>query len=347
MSKPHEDDDDDYESIEGRDFFRQMYGRRTNIMNPTYLLPADDDEIQRSNLMHRLIRFIFSGRIYVGPTKEVLQFGPYRQVLDLGTGRGEWAVELCEEFSWVFVTGVDIVPIQYLEVPVRCRFELWDINTHDMPYANGCFDLVHARAVLTGIRDYPRFLSQIGRILRPGGLVLLIEPSLVQYAQNKPEHEYTFGTGPRGWFTLWETYRSCLSMLGVDVTVPLHLKELLEYTGLFEDIQDFKATIPVGFYHEQKGILTVGQLQWMAYDLLLPALKPMFLSLGMLEARADRIIKDAQSDLYYGNTDFKLASHMHIVGSNFSSYPVFIHTDKASASDMQKDRFSSPSVSAE
>ncbi|KAF7363498.1 Secondary metabolism regulator LAE1 [Mycena sanguinolenta] len=321
MSKPHEDDDDDYESIEGRDFFRQMHGRRTNLLNPTYLLPADDDEIQRSNLMHRLIRFIFSGRIYVGPTKEVLQFGPYRQALDLGTGRGEWAVELCEEFSWVFTTGVDIVPIQFLEVPERCRFEIWDINMRDMPYADGCFDMIHARAVLTGIRDYPHFIRQIGRILRPGGLVLLIEPGLMQYANNKPEDAYMFGSGPRGWFTLWETYRSCLSMLGVDVTVPQRLKELLEGTGLFEDIQDFKATIPepseesgtnLGAFID-KGVLTVGQLQWMAYDLLLPALKPMFMSLGMLEARADRIIKDAQTDLYYGNSDFKLASHMHIV----------------------------------
>ncbi|KAF7342869.1 Secondary metabolism regulator LAE1 [Mycena sanguinolenta] len=289
-----------------------------------YLLPADEDESKRFNLMHRLIRFIFNGRIYMGPTKEVLQFGPYRQALDLGTGRGEWAVELCEEFSWVFTTGVDIVPIQYLEVPERCRFEMWDINIHHMPYTDGCFDLVHARAVLTGIRNYPHFLGQIGRILRPGGLVLLIEPSLMQYAglaNNKPEAAYTSGSGPRGWFTLWETYRRCLSMLGVDVTVPQHLKDLLEGTRLFEDIQDFKATIPVGFYHENKGILTVGQLQWMAYDLLLPALKPMFMSLGMLESRADRIIKDAQTDLYYGNSDFKLASHMHIVHARRNSIP--------------------------
>ncbi|KAJ6502490.1 S-adenosyl-L-methionine-dependent methyltransferase [Mycena sanguinolenta] len=313
MSKPHENDEDDYESIEGLDFFRKMHGRRINIMNPTYLLPADNDEIQRSNLMHRLIRFIFSGRIYVGPTHKVLQFGPYRQALDLGTGRGEWVVELCDEFSWVFTTGVDIVPIQFQEVPERCRFEMWDLNMRDMPYGDACFDLVHARDVLTGIWDYPHFLCQIGRILRPGGLVLLIEPSLMQYANNKPENAYAFGSGPRGWFTLWETYRSCLSMLGVDVTVPQRLKELLERTGLFEDIQDFKATIPVGFYHEHKGFLTVGQLQWMAYDLLLPALKPMFMSLGMLESKVDRIIKDAQTDLYYGNSDFKLASHMHIV----------------------------------
>ncbi|KAJ7218984.1 S-adenosyl-L-methionine-dependent methyltransferase [Mycena haematopus] len=318
MSKPHEDDDC-YVSIEGIEFFRQMHGRSFNNWNPTYLLPADNDEIQRSNLLHRLIQFIFSGRIYVGPTKEVLQFGPYRQALDLGTGRGDWVVDLCDEFSWVFATGVDIVPIQYQDVPARCRFELWDINMQDMPYGDACFDLIHARAVHTGIHDYASFLSQIARMMRPGGLVILIEPDLTQYpttdcqADGKPENAYTFGSGPRGWFTLWETYRSCLSVLGVDVRVPQHLKELLEATGLFEDIEHSEAIIPVGFYHKHKGPLTVGQLQWMAFDLLLPALKPLFLSLGMLEFRADRIIKDAQTDLYYSNSDWKLSSHMHIV----------------------------------
>jgi hypothetical protein len=57
-------------------------------------------------------------------------------------------------------------------------------------------------------------------------------------------------------------------------------------------------------------LLTVGQLQWMAYDLLLPALKPMFVHLGLLESRVDRIIKDAQKDLYH--THFELSSHIHI-----------------------------------
>jgi len=150
----------------------------------------------------------------------------------------------------VFVTGVDLIPIQFKEVPARCRFEIWDINTYDMPYEDAYFDLIHARDVHTGIRDYPRFLAQIGRILRPGGLVILIEPDLTQYADGKPELEWTFGSGPRGWFTLWETYRSCLSLLGVDVTVPQRLKQLLEETGLFENIEDFRGVIPVGFYPE-------------------------------------------------------------------------------------------------
>lgn len=57
-------------------------------------------------------------------------------------------------------------------------------------------------------------------------------------------------------------------------------------------------------------VLTVGQLQWMAHDLLLPALKPMFMHVGLLESRVDRMIKEAQKDLYSG--DFELSGRLHI-----------------------------------
>ncbi|KAJ7829054.1 S-adenosyl-L-methionine-dependent methyltransferase [Mycena leptocephala] len=299
MAKPDEDDDCYFLCDEGFELFYEMHGRKFNALNPTYLLPVDDEEIKRFDLFHRLMKFVLCGRLYVGPVRRTLQFGDYRKVLDLGTGRGHWAVEMCELFSWVYVTGVDVVPIQFTEVPPRCQFEIWDINTHDMPYADGYFDLIHARAVFTGIRHYTRFLHQIARLLRPGGL-----------ANNKPEVEYTFGSGPRGWFTLWETYRSCLASLEVDVTVPQRLGRLLEDTRAFENIEVREGIIPVGFYPENSSLLTMGQLQWMEYDLLLPSLKPMFLHLGLLESEVDQIIEDAQRDLYHGH--FELSSRIRI-----------------------------------
>ncbi|KAJ7776460.1 hypothetical protein B0H16DRAFT_1449892 [Mycena metata] len=201
-------------------------------------------------------------------------------------------------FPSVQVTGVDLAPIQYMEVPPNCKFEIWDANTDDMPYDDGHFDLVHVRAVHTGILDYPQFLQQVGRILRPGGLVLLVEPDLRQWANNKSELGFKHGAGPRGWFTFWETYCSCLSAIGIDITVPQRLKKLLEETNMFEQIVELEGEIPVGFYPRQRAVLTVGQLQWMAHDLLLPALKPMFVLMDLQEVTVDQIIMNAQRDLY-------------------------------------------------
>lgn len=39
----------------------------------------------------------------------------------------------------------------------------------------GCFDIVHARAISSGISNYPDFINEMWNILRPGGLFLAVE----------------------------------------------------------------------------------------------------------------------------------------------------------------------------
>lgn len=100
------------------------------------------------------------------------------------------------------------------------------------------------------IRNYPRFLHEIARILRPGGLVLLIEPDL------NPAPSCTSSdrvpVSMHGWSTLWETYRTCLRRQGIDITVPQRLSDLLAATGAYENIVVRDGNIPVGFWPQGK-----------------------------------------------------------------------------------------------
>jgi len=112
-------------------FFRVIGGRRCNTLNPRYVMPADEDELrvrsrglcslalderrliiddqiwlgtgtlfspaQRFDLFHRMIRFVFGNKNYVGPVEKVLSpdrdtGGERLRVLDLGTGGGLWYV---------------------------------------------------------------------------------------------------------------------------------------------------------------------------------------------------------------------------------------------------------------
>jgi len=50
---------------------------------------------QRFELFHRMIRFVFGNKIYVGPVEKVLSpdrdtGGERLRVLDMGTGSGLW-----------------------------------------------------------------------------------------------------------------------------------------------------------------------------------------------------------------------------------------------------------------
>jgi ubiquinone/menaquinone biosynthesis C-methylase UbiE len=222
------------------------------------MLPADEEEVRRSELQHKTIQFLFNGKNYVGPIADILKQkeGQERcRVLDLGTGGGFWAIDLADEFPSAEVIGVDLAPIQPREVPANCTFELCDLDQFYLPYPSEHFDVIHARFMHTGIENYPRFLHEIARMLRPGGLVILIEPDTEPIADEKSASHFTRSgqpSGMRGWFTLWETYRKCLRDKGIDVNIPPELSNLVASTGAFDRIVSQEGNIPIGFW--PKGI---------------------------------------------------------------------------------------------
>lgn len=57
--------------------------------------------------------------------------------------------------------------------------------------------------------------------------------------------------------------------------------------------------------------LSIGQLAWMNYDILLPALKPLFMSVGMRDWEARKLIEEAHQDLYYPLV--RPSTRLHIV----------------------------------
>ncbi|KAF9053768.1 S-adenosyl-L-methionine-dependent methyltransferase [Hymenopellis radicata] len=295
-TRPDSDDDVSYVGDDDSAFFRQVHGRQLNTLNTTYMLPADEDEVKRSELHHRMLKFVLDGRNYVGPNRAF-------KVLDLGTGGGLWAVEMADEFPRAEVIGVDLAPIQP-------RFELYNLEQDrvNIPYSDEYFDLVHARSMFTGIRDYSQLIREISRVLRPGGLVILIESELT------PLYTPADGVAPHidvsTWYALWQVYTTCLQRHGVDPTVPARLHDIVVSTGRFENVVKRNGNIPVGFWPEESVSLTVGQLQWMDYELFLPALRPLFLTCELPD-RVDKLITEAQQVLY--NPEARLMTRINIV----------------------------------
>ena len=92
-------------------------------------------------------------------------------------------------------------------------------------------------------------------MLRPGGLVILIEPDSEPIADGKSATELTRSAQPsgmRGWFALWEAYRQCLRDKGIDVNVPPELAHLVAATGAFDKIVAQEGNLPIG--HWPKGV---------------------------------------------------------------------------------------------
>jgi trans-aconitate methyltransferase len=88
-------------------------------------------------------------------------------------------MDMARAFPHSEVIGVDVapVPVDPESVPPNCQFEIDDIQlglTHFHQPQNQ-FDLIHARSVAIGIKDFRRTLRDVQCCLKPGGLLIWIE----------------------------------------------------------------------------------------------------------------------------------------------------------------------------
>jgi len=101
---------------------------------------------------------------------------PGQSVLDLGCGTGEFSAALVEAGASVVAADVS----QEALSRARARHPGLDLRqvpeTGSLPLADGECDLVWAGAVIERVVDTDGWLSEVRRVLRPGGKLLLTTP---------------------------------------------------------------------------------------------------------------------------------------------------------------------------
>lgn len=106
--------------------------------------------------------------------------GPRRVVLDLGCGPGVSALALARAHPGDAVTGLDISR-QMMRRAVRRdragRCGWIQGSALDLPFRDGCADAATGHSFLYLLPDRRRALREIRRVLRPGGVLVLLEPT--------------------------------------------------------------------------------------------------------------------------------------------------------------------------
>jgi len=102
---------------------------------------------------------------------------PGDRALDLGSGAGEFTAAMAE-------AGADAIGVEVAESALtRARqrhpnrdFQLVPLDG-PLPFEDGSFELVWASEVLEHVTDTARWLSEVRRVLAPGGRLLVTTPS--------------------------------------------------------------------------------------------------------------------------------------------------------------------------
>ncbi|KAJ5159748.1 uncharacterized protein N7482_006752 [Penicillium canariense] len=145
----------DYSYENGRRYHAYRHGQ--------YPFPNDEEEQDRLALMHHLFKLLSGGDLYRAPLR-----APTR-ILDIGTGTGEWVLDIAEDFPAADILGTDLSPIQPTWAPPNCRFFIDDAESDWTFSSSEAFDYIHARSMGGGVSDWPRLLRQALVHLKPGG----------------------------------------------------------------------------------------------------------------------------------------------------------------------------------
>lgn len=155
-----------------RDYCYENGRRYHAYRHGQYPIPNDEEEQDRLAFLHHFFKMLTGGDLYRAP---VAQGRAPQRILDLGTGTGDWALEMAEDFPGAEVVGTDLSPIQPNWAPPNCRFFIDDVESDWTFGEDEVFDYIHARALAGGIADWERLLRQAYGHLRPGGWIELQE----------------------------------------------------------------------------------------------------------------------------------------------------------------------------
>ena len=90
---------------------------------------------------------------------------------------------MAREFPHCEVLGVDLAPVPLPQgsLPPNCRFEIGDISL-GLSHLHGKFDVVFARLIAMGLKDFRKSLSDATACLKPGGILIWIDGDCDMYS---------------------------------------------------------------------------------------------------------------------------------------------------------------------
>ncbi|WVQ93699.1 hypothetical protein IAU59_000776 [Kwoniella sp. CBS 9459] len=221
--------------------FREDGGRRFQAQNDEYSLPNDEQELQRLEYQHRAIKAGQKDINYLGPMPGNL--GEGTRALDIGCGTGIWAIEMAQEFPHVEWIATDLTPVQRdSDLPDNLHFVQNDV-TQGLPFPDASFDLVHARLLIMGIRNWKVIIEEVLRVLKPGGMLCHVECDFPWGLVGVPEDEWRIKAP--GHCKFQDYLKMAVETRGYEAELSKLLPRLMNSSGQVRDVSQIKTYLPL------------------------------------------------------------------------------------------------------
>ncbi|KAJ6004699.1 hypothetical protein N7540_013068 [Penicillium herquei] len=226
------------------------HGRRYQAIKPNeYCFPADEKQFETYDAVH-----------LVAVIADADQENPFfrspvtpKNVLDIGTGKGTWAIDVADFYPEAMVRGIDLFPPPNTWVPPNCVLEVDDIL---LPWTfTEKFDLVHLRILACAFspEETDQLMEQIYENLEPGGWVEQMEIHPTIYCDDKsvPADNVLFNIGPR--------FDAAARKSGKPMDTMNTMRASIEKAG-FVDVHERNVKWPIGPWPKDRTLKELGSV---------------------------------------------------------------------------------------
>ncbi|OQE90316.1 hypothetical protein PENNAL_c0012G10148 [Penicillium nalgiovense] len=178
-----------------------------------------------------------------------------KNILDIGTGQGNWAIDVADRYPSATVRGVDIFPPPVSWMPPNCLFEVDDV-LREWTWREP-FDFIHMRLMYGAFppEGWHTLYKQAYDALEPGGWIEQMELDVRVYSDDgtlKKEHQL-YGWG--------DMFIRCSERAGRSLRTHETMRSAIEEAG-FVDVHEEKYKIPIGPWARDNALKEAGHLQY-------------------------------------------------------------------------------------
>lgn len=149
--------------------------------------------------------------------RELIEKREFKTILDVGCGKGRYLRSLLKEFPQKYYFAVDLSEKVTSSIPNPIEVKQGSLLS--IPHSDSSFDFVYTIEALEHAINIDAALRELARVLRPGGVLLIIDKNIKQLGRFKlPDWEQWFDT---------DYLSNRLKSLGFEVAV----KEGVPYEG--------------------------------------------------------------------------------------------------------------------
>lgn len=222
-------------------------------------MPNDDAEQTRLNIIHQAFLLLLDGELTKAP---IPRDRPCR-ILDVGTGPGDWAVEMGEMYPDAQVIATDISVFDagpaVLGLP-NVHFQLDDAEA-EWTYQDA-FELVHFRGLAGAFRNWEAVYQQAFKNIRAGGYIEVVESEpdvdAIVFPDMHPDSYYNILVSAMQSASTTTTESSSTGPRA-------HLQPSALTASGFIDVRTYDISVPLGTWPTDPRQSTLGKMMLIAF----------------------------------------------------------------------------------